>query len=398
MERHLHYRILLLFVVGLYACVDTYDAHLQLNSNLMVMNGIITDLAEPQTITISRSRPNADSSATTPVTKASVNLIVNGTTTIPLSETQSGTYQLPGDFKGQIGNTYQLRFQTSDGITYESSVETMVAVPPISRAYDQLSTKSATLAVDIGDTTVPASEVYIDYQDPPGQANFYLWRWREYEPQDWCASCLHGRYVVQDVGPVGNGEIKVLGCVNDTAMRSYSLYDYVCRTQCWDILYSTSINVFSDVYTNGKPQFGHKIAFLPIYQRNPALIVIEQLSLSANAYRYYKLFAEQTQNTGTLADSPPAPISGNIKNLANPQENVVGYFSAASVATYRHKITRDNLPFNKFIGLFRGLSHRRPRPESKDERINRGGIFGYTVPSAICIPSRTRTDIPPEGL
>lgn len=395
MPRRFIYLLFLLPFWLLWGCVDAYESSLQLSSDLVVVNGIITDLTEPQTITINRSRANADSSTNTPITQATVKLIVNGVTTIPLSETQPGVYQLPGDFRGQVGNSYQLHFQTKDGITYQSSVETMVAVPPISRAYDQLSSKPLEL---VGDTTVPATEVYVDYQDPPGQANFYLWRWRDYEPQDWCATCLHGRYVVQDIGPVGSGEIKVLGCVYDTAMRSYTRYDYVCRTQCWDILYSTDINVFSDVYTNGKPQFGHKLATIPVYQRNPSLMVIEQLSLSANAYRYYKLFAEQAQNTGTLADSPPAPISGNIKNLTNPQENVVGYFSAASVAVYRHKITRDNLPFNKFIGLFRAQAHRQPMPESKDQRINRGGIFGYTVPSAICIPSRTRTDIPPEGL
>ena len=98
----------------------------------------------------------------------------------------------------------------------------------------------------------------------------------------------------------------------------------------------------------------------PTYQTDPALIVIEQLSLSPNAYRYYKLFADQVQNTGTLADAPPAPISGNVKNQNNPSENVVGYFAAASVAVKRYKMNRENVPLANFKGLFFAQNGRKP--------------------------------------
>ena len=185
----------------------------------------------------------------------------------------------------------------------------------------------------------------------------------------------------------------MLGCVVDTTIRSYVYYDYPCRSQCWEILYSSRIDIFSDVYTNGKLQIGHRVATIPAYGGKPGLLAIEQLSLSANAYRYYKLFADQVQNTGTLADSPPAPIVGNMKNLSNAQENVVGYFSAASVATYSYKFNRRNLGINKFISLLRSTTRRNANRET--DRGN--AIFGSQFPSAICIPSRTRTDLLPPG-
>ena len=77
-----------------------------------------------------------------------------------------------------------------------------------------------------------------------------------------------------DIGPVGAGPIDVIGCVRDTTVGTTNLFDYPCRGLCWDIFYNTDIDVFSDVYTNGQPQVGHKVASIPIYQRDPALIVV----------------------------------------------------------------------------------------------------------------------------
>ena len=378
-------------MVLLVSCVSSYDPNLQLNANVVVVNGIITDQAGPQTITLSRARSNADSIVNTPIHNATVEVLVDGSTTLALTEiqTQFGSYQLPDNFRGRVSSTYQLRFRTAEGVTYESSVETMAPVPPIQRVYDQPHGQTIT----VGDTVAPASDIYLDYQDPPGVANFYLWRWRNYEIQDWCATCRQGRYVVLDIGPVGSGPLNVLGCVLDTSIRSYIQYDYPCRSQCWDIFYSTTTDVFSDIYTNGRLQTGHRVATIPAYQNKAGLIVVEQLSLSANAYRYYKLFADQTQNTGTLADSPPAPITGNMKNLANAQENVVGYFSAASMAVRSYKFTRQNLTFIRPLGLFRIENNRYPKTE-----VDRASpIFGSSRPSALCIPSRTRTDLLPPG-
>ncbi len=380
--------VFLLLIGWLLGCVSAYDPQLQLTADLIVVSGIITDQDSPQTITLSRLHANADSSINTPIRNAQVEVLIDGTG-VMLSERDAGTYILPEDVRGKVGSSYQLRFRTEEGVAYQSTVETMVAVPTISRVYDMPHTD----LIPVGDTVVPASDIFFDYQDPPGTANFYLWRWRNYESQDYCASCRQGRYTIRDIGPVGSGPLEVLGCVVDPTIRSYVYYDYPCRGQCWDIFYSTTIDVLSDVYTNGTFQLAHKAATIPAYQASPALIVIEQLSLSANAYRYYRLFADQVQNTGTLADSPPAPLVGNVTNTANPQEQVVGYFSAASVASYSYKFTRQRLNVSRYIGLFRAENGRQPRRE--EERTN--PIFGTSLPSALCIPSHTRTDQLPPG-
>lgn len=382
-----------LLLPGVQGCIDPYDPSLALNANLVVVSGVITDLDETQTITLTRSRSTVDSgSVSLPIQRATVTVTVNGTMPITLLESQPGVYSFPAAFRGQVGNRYQLRFRTEQGDSYESSVETMTPVPPILKTYDQFNPQGPKTTAD--GQNVPANDIYVDFQDPVGTRNFYLWRWRLYETQLWCASCQQGRYIVVDVGPVGSGPIDVLGCVRDTTLSPRNFFDYACRGLCWDIFYNTSIDVFSDVYTNGQVQLGHKVASVPIYQRDPALIVVEQLALSANAYRYYKLFADQVQNTGTLADSPPAPIAGNVKNTTNSAENVAGYFSAASVAVSRHKINRQDVTTGIFQGLFYAVSGRSPKVELPRNGTN---SYGGGVPAAICIPGRSRTDQLPPG-
>jgi hypothetical protein len=376
------------------SCIEAYDPNVALNANLVVVSGIVTDLDEQQTISLSRSLSSADSAnVSTPIQGATVTIVVNGTTPISLLETQPGTYSFPADFRGKLGNSYQLRFQTLEGKTYESSVETMVSVPAILKTYDRFNPEGPKKTAN--GLPVPANDVYVDFQDPVNERNFYLWRWRLYEQQSWCATCQQGRYVVSDIGPIGAGPLNVIGCVRDTTLSTFNLFDYPCRGLCWDIFYNTTIDISSDVYTNGQTQIGHKVASVPIYQRDPALIVVELLSLSPNAYRYYKLFADQTQNTGTLADSPPAPLAGNVHNLANPTENVVGYFSAASVAVNRHKINRQDVATGMFQGLFFAINNRVPRTEADLPGSN--NPFGTSSSSSLCIPSQSRTDQLPPG-
>ncbi|GAB2557544.1 hypothetical protein GCM10027190_04220 [Spirosoma areae] len=378
-------------LVTLYACVDSFKPTLDLNTNLVVVNGIITDQSGPQAINLRRSRSTNDSSIVTlPIRRAMVQVLVNGITLINLTEAaDSGRYDFPVNFRGRVGDSYQLRFVTAEGSRYESTVEVMPAVPPIQRVYDQYNPSGPNSTVD--KRPIPVNDVYVDYQDPAGQANFYLWRWTLYESQQWCKTCRQGRYQLTDTGNGLTG-----ACVPDPRLLTYEYYDYSCLGFCWDVYRSQLINVFSDIYTNGQPQLGRLVAQIPVYQRDAAQLDIEQFALTAGAYRYYKLFADQTQNTGTLADTPPAPTAGNVRNLDDDSENVVGYFSASAVAVNHYRLDRQNVPVSvsKFGNLFYAQNGRSPVLESPrgDPSMPFAGL-----PSALCIPCANRTDKTPIG-
>jgi len=373
-----------LALAGIQACVEPYEPSLALNADVLIVEGTLTDLPETQSIKLSRSRVYGKTSASIPITAARVEVVVGGTQSISLRETTGGVYQLPGDFRAKTGERYQLRFKVGDK-SYESSVETMSTGSVIGKVYDSFDAQGIPNAAR--DRFTPAHLIYLDTQDPPGERNFYRWNWTLWEAQTWCASCQQGRFLVSN--PNTNDGT----CLTDRTLPRDNFFDYGCATRCWDIFQSFDLNLFSDVFSNGNPIRGRLVAKIPYYQLGPALVEIRQYALTAGAYRYFKLFEDQTQNTGGLADTPPAPIVGNVRSLSNEKEPIVGYFSASPVSSVRYWLDRRN-GSGSSLGLFAALFGREAVPEPT---AILPPPLNFRPPSARCIPSDTRTPLQPQG-
>lgn len=175
------------------------------------------------------------------------------------------------------------------------------------------------------------------------------------------------------------------------------------------MLHSYNVTLFDDQYTNGGLIPSFKVAAIPFYQHGPCLVNVRQSSLTPNAYRYFKLFQAQTQNTGGLADTPPTVPIGNVHNVANTKEVVVGYFTASGVFSKPLYIDRKDyegvpLGYDPVKGypqgpggeLFYALYGRDPHGEDP----NRTRIFIDNTPrppTALCAPLDQRTPFKPEG-
>ncbi len=380
-----------------WGCVDNFQVNITTSKGYLLVEGTLTDLNEPQYISIFRtpedtqfkssdftSSINLDRQKAVPITQAQVKLIVNNKDEIVMQETLAGYYYLPSSFKAKVGNTYQLWFKTTDGITYESSIESMSPVADIKdmrEEFNQVGIKRSLTSSE----RIATNDIYIDFDDIPNSKNFYRWRWVNWEIQRVCETCRQGRYYIyeDETGETG-------GCYRDLTLQSNDLFDYYCGTQCWDIFYSPDINILADVYTDGQPQKNRLVAQIPLRQSNPTLVSVQQMSLSPNAFRYLKLLQDQSINTGTLADTPPAPIRGNIKNSKNEEELILGYFSVSSVSEKRLMMNRRNTTGGSLNGLFAFFNNRLPLLEdASNERPD--------IPLGICKNSLTRTSIPPFG-
>ena len=404
----------LLFLV--IACVDPLELDLAGSVDVVVVDGTITNLAEPQTIRLNRSKsdPLTGRFGTLPITKATVEVIVDSAQVVGCHETVDGTYQLPGDFRGQVGHAYQLRVTLSNGPRYESSTQTMPAVPPI----DRLSVAFNATSLPLG--LYPANfragyDVFVSTQDPPSQRNQYRWDWALYEKQKWCRSCYQGVYVdsIQQ-GYRENGVLvltrqAVEDCVEPFVKPNTDFYfDYTCRTPCWEIIRNYRLSLFDDQLTNGGPLTNRNVASVPLLTRQPALLELRQSSLTKDAYRFYELFQQQTQNTGGLADTPPTALVGNVRNRANARESVIGFFTASAVATSRYWLDKKDatrLPLgayddggNILLGsdeLFFSLIRRPPALGLVGPPFTAGGPD--RIITAPCIPGENRTPLMPEG-
>ncbi len=405
-----------LVLLGLTACVDKLEDTFRGKLTILVVDGTITNLAEPQIVTLNRSGsdPLTGLPSSLPITKASVEVVVDSGQVIPAHETVDGRYQLPSDFKGQIGHSYQLRFTLPDGTHYVSTQQVMPAVPPIASVRAQFNPTS--LAAEPVRGITAAHDLFIDTQDPVNQTNYYRWDWKLWEKQDWCRTCVQGQYSINNVlvltSPYGQeyfqtGDLLFEDCFfppppPNGGRYPYWVYDYPCRTQCWAIFYGYKLNIFSDIYANGGLILNRQVAQIPFYQHEPCLVEIRQASLTPSAYRFYTLLADQTQNNGGVADTPPTASVGNVQNAANRQERIMGVFTASAVSTNRYWLDRKDTQGSIPPGLFQALQGRdpvlepiKPRGEPALDIIN--NTAQQPPYTAICTPTDGRTPFKPVG-
>ncbi len=287
------------------ACVIPYEIPLPNNARYLVVEANLNDVEPTQAIRINETNNFSGDIYNTPVKRLNVELIVSGSERISLHENQNGVYYLPEFFRIEPGRTYKLRFKKPDGTTYESTEEKTTPVPAIDRIFDNFEVKG--LKGDLND--IPASYVFLDFQDNRNTTDYYVWTWKLWESQKFCR---------------------------------IDYYDYYCKTNCWEILNNKDINVFSDRFSNGKLVKSRLVAKIPYYSFDGALLEIKQLTVSEKAYKYFKLVSEQQQTNGTLVDTPPAAIIGNIRNLNNADEPVTGVFSVASMVVQKYWLSREN--------------------------------------------------------
>jgi hypothetical protein len=368
--------ILLIGTIALWicSCVEPFNLNIKSDLRLLTIDASLTDSSEEQTISIMESVNSSGKVVAIPVLKVSAELEVNGATRIPFKEKGLGKYALPTTFRAKAGNTYKLFFKKSDGSAYESSVDKMFSVPEIINVHD----KFVYNGIDKNFGFEHANYVYLDTKDPVEEKNSYVWSWQLWERQNVCFTCEGGRYFDTP---------RPAGCKIERGYEGIT-YDYYCEGNCWEMLFSQELNVFTDVYTNGNPINNRLIAKIPFYNSSGALIEIKQQSVSPSAYQYLKLLAEQVQNNGSLVDTPPAALIGNIKNVTNTKEIVAGFFMVTGVRYIKYWIDRKDPIAQKLTPT--GLREQSIREEPLSNIAGR-------PPLTPCILSQTRTPFKPKG-
>lgn len=373
------YRIkLLLAAIGLvvFACVEPYDLNFGSQKEILFVEADINDYDSLQYVILKKNIPEPNNIIYVDIDNAKVEIIENGTVFFNCTYTSNGKYVLPQGFKAKVGVSYQLKFNIG-GATYLSSVEMASRNEPIETVYATYKPKGIKYLSNVLD----GHEVYIDTKDSEIKGQNYMWQWRLFEKQNYCATCDGGRYFTTPA-PLGR-------CVDDANLKRRGVvYDYLCRSECWEIFYNDEVNIMTDNYTNGQKIKGRLVAKIPFFQFKNALIEIQQYSISKSAFDYFNIMVNQTERNGTLADTPPAGLVGNITNTSDKTEAVGGIFMVSSKTTKTFVIPRvGDFPGAAAYGLFKG---RQASPEPAGNDTSR-------PPFAPCVEDKTRTKIKPNG-
>jgi hypothetical protein len=375
----MNYRIKILFVaIGLvvFACVEPYDLNFGSQKEILFIEADLNDYDSLQYVSIKKNIPEPNNIVYRDIETATVELIENKTTSIPCTYSKQGRYQLPRGFRIKVGVPYQLKLRV-EGYSYESTLETANKVTSINNIYSRFKEKG----INYRSKDLDGHEIYIDSDDSQLKGENYLWQWRLFEKQNYCATCDGGRYFTSPA-PLGR-------CVDDANLKRRGvIYDYQCSSECWEVFYNEDVNVMSDIYSNGQTIKGRLIAKVPFFQFRSSIIEIQQYSISKSAFAYLSLLVNQTQRNGTLADTPPAGLVGNISNIENKTEAVGGIFMVSSKTTKSFVIDRkENSPNISAFGLFNGRAVS-PEPSGNDTT---------RPPAAPCVESNNRTKIKPLG-
>ncbi len=306
--RHVNKYLVLLIYLGISGCLDPFDPNVpESDQSFVVVDGIVTDQPGPYTVKISRSTSlNGDSDK---VTGAQVSIEVQNGGTETLIETRDGVYET-STLQGEIGKSYRLNINTG-GQTYQSTWETIYPSPVIDSVYYQIRT--------IGTTDVDEDEdvvqFFVDSRGPDDGPRYF-------------------RYEMEEVWKIG---------VFWPSFSDYIGNDQVVRTTnprhtCWKYWEPSGINIATTVGLKSNVLSKHKIAFVGKEEERFTRrysILVKQFALEEKEYLFWKNLKESNEDLGSIFDKQPARVLGNLTNVTNPDENVLGYFSASGVQEER---------------------------------------------------------------
>jgi len=269
--------IKILFILVVFtSCEDKIELDVPIGPTKIVVDGSISNLDDIQRIRLTTTAPYFDAAPTPALSGADVIVTTNKKDTIHFIENvpKSGNY----DATYKIEDTtliYTLHITTPAGNKFQSYQEVLNRVTPIDTLYQSEERKKARGPEEdeVGYFAL------MSLKELKGLGDYYRW-----------ITFING---IQSTDPFD------LRISDDRLVDGNEIID-------WDI----------------------------VYQLFPGdTLEIHQMSISQREFSYWSLVFTQITNFGGPFDTPPAPIKGNIFNVNDPNETVLGYFGVNNVRT-----------------------------------------------------------------
>ena len=301
-------------------CIEPFDPPRDDFKSVLVIEGLITNAPEPQTIVISRSFP-IDTLVHLPVDGADVSITDDAGNTYALTGVGNGQYVTKWpEFQGVAGKTYQLIVVAPGEELIQSDPVVMKKVPKI----DSISWERTTRLENDGSET-EGVQIYVSTHDPQNETGNYRWQYEE----TWEFNTPYPSFYKWT--PSG-----------DITLRDENI------SKCWadeisdKILISSTSKLASDVVSL------FPITFVSATESNRLSIrysiLVRQFALTDDALFFWKQLKKMNQEMGGLFSPQPTAVEGNLHNITNPDKQVVGYFEASEVDEKRIFINRWELP------------------------------------------------------
>lgn len=304
--------VMTLFLAG---CLSPIDRFTDSSGGNIVISGQLSTIAETNVVYVARTSDYER--LPEPVSGAQVLLYEDGVMIHAFDEIPdvAGKYMLP-PFSGTPTRSYHIEVTLADGRTYVSEAETM---PGLTGTDDVTYSIEPQEFVDAEGTISERHflNIYTSHTLPSSPAPLFL-RWHVEEvyvlsPTDFpdpFGSVPPSCYIDQQVDPQ---RINLFSTEGTTASKIPNL-----------LLVSRMID----------PTFKERHYF-----------TVYQSSITRQAYEYWQRVDIVANQTGSIFDAPPARVKGNIRNVANSDDEAHGYFQVVNQVFYRFYLLPDDLPF-----------------------------------------------------
>ncbi len=314
------FNILLFFIfLGIIytSCKKIYNPPaINIDNRFLAIDGsLVNSTDSPSVFRLSRTTKLTDSTlAYYPETGATVSVEDSSGGSFTFTETGPGKY-FSNPLSLNTSDKYRLKITTSSGEDYVSDYVEVKQTPPI----DSITWRQQN---DVN--------IYLDTHGPSNNTKYYRWDFTE----TWQYEAPLQAELSQN-----NGALFYVDSTNQT-------FD------CWRSLNSSAILTGTSIALNQDVISKEPIATIPQNSQKISIrysILVKQYAITPDAYQYYSILKKNTENLGSIFETQPTQLFGNIHSVENPSEVVIGFFTASSVQQKRIFISKDDVSNWNFV-------------------------------------------------
>lgn len=297
------------------SCITPYQPDIPPEAvNKYVVFGQVNNGSEDQTVTISMASPVSDPQYI-PVSGCAVRISDDRKNQFVMHESpaEPGVYMVHIDSQYlNPGKSFKINIITPDGTAIESDFDRMPPCPEVGEVYYEFDE----IIPEFTGQTEKGIRFYIDLDAEDITSRFFKWDITE----TWEYHVDFAREWYYD------------GTVHHIYPPDYS------RKVCWsterakEIYTLSTANLDDNSYTKFPLNFVSSHTSRLIYGYS---LLIDQSALSEEAYSYWDQMRINGTGLGGLYERQPFSITGNLHNTNDPEQEVLGFFSAATVKSKR---------------------------------------------------------------
>lgn len=296
------------------ACKEEYNSPVESpNTGYLVVEGAINSGEGSTIITLSRTAKLKDVKKIYEI-GAKVSVEGDDKSSQILKEAKNGQY-IAEKLNLNPNHKYQLKINTANGKKYLSEFEAINKNQKI----DSISWKRENGGV----------QLYINTQNPQNKTNYYLWEYTQtFEYHSEMTTAL--KY---EVTGVGNRQTykAVYRFPKTPGVMDSSLFF------CWQSTTNSNLLIATSEKLN-KDLIYQPLAFIPPTSNQLDVLYsvnVKQVTWSKEGFEFLERMQKNTEKTGSIFDAQPSELNGNIHNVDDPTEPVIGYVTICPIQEKR---------------------------------------------------------------